>query len=56
MLRGAIFGRFSVNSTTLKLPGNYPDPALKKRNLPRPAWTRPRPGNFGLIHTLTDSN
>ena len=30
MLRGAIFGRFSVNSTTLKLPGNYPDPALKK--------------------------
>ena len=34
ILRGFIFGRFSFNITTRKLPGNYPDPALQKMYLP----------------------
>ena len=52
MLRGAIFGRFSVYpEITRKLPR----PGFEKR-IYRPAQTQPGPGNFGLIHTLTDSN
>ena len=58
-LRGVIFGKFSDDSNTRKLPENYPDPALKKKIYPDPARTRrfgtrtrPGPGNFGLVHTL----
>ena len=40
ILREVIFGIFSDVSNTQKLPGNYPDPALKTSNLP------------GLVHPL----
>ena len=55
-------GSILADSNARKLPGNYPDSALKIKIYSDPARTRkfgtrtrPGPGNFGLVHPLCKS-